>query len=174
MKQQQSVHKSPSSQTLSEESSDDDSSDESTTPAKIQQPAAAKSEQEQRPSPCTAPIQIRSTNEDMITTKKRRTTDSGNAVATAAIKIDSNQAHGKKTNTPFRRVNTEAVKYLDVRLRDNTFEGKHRPTGDYGESANKDLINTRGVGFRKEKNKKKRGSYRGGEITMQSHSIKFT
>lgn len=50
---------------------------------------------------------------------------------------------------------------------------------------------TRGAGFRKEKNKKKRGSYRGGEITvsgfttryrrdgvlkaeqMQSYSIKF-
>ena len=37
---------------------------------------------------------------------------------------------------------------------------------DYGERAHRDLITTRGVGFRKEKNKKKRGSYRGGEITV--------
>ena len=62
---------------------------------------------------------------------------------------------------------------------------------DYGARASKDLIVTRGAGFRKEKNKKKRGSYRGGEITvsgfttryrrdgvlkaeqMQSYSIKF-
>lgn len=38
--------------------------------------------------------------------------------------------------------------------------------GDYGEKASADLIVTRGAGFRKEKNKKKRGSYRGGEITV--------
>lgn len=62
---------------------------------------------------------------------------------------------------------------------------------DYGARANRDLIVTRGDGFRKEKNKKKRGSYRGGEITvshgqtrsactsrltelqLQSHSFKF-
>lgn len=66
--------------------------------------------------------------------------------------------------------------------------------GDYGERASKDLIVTRGAGFRKEKNKKKRGSYRGGDISvnnapcsssytgllitlpikMESHAIKFT
>ncbi|KAG8678772.1 hypothetical protein FRC09_019556, partial [Ceratobasidium sp. 395] len=40
-------------------------------------------------------------------------------------------------------------------------------TGDYGERASRDLIVTRGAGFRKEKNKKKRGSYRGGEITRE-------
>lgn len=65
---------------------------------------------------------------------------------------------------------------------------------DYGARASQDLIVTRGAGFRKEKNKKKRGSYRGGDITvsvacssplfhdcadfcdvqMQTHSIKFT
>ncbi|KAG8754632.1 nucleolar and coiled-body phosphoprotein 1 [Ceratobasidium sp. 428] len=57
---------------------------------------------------------------------------------------------------------------------DNRFDNKGGTTGDYGERASRDLIVTRGAGFRKEKNKKKRGSYRGGEITMQSHSIKFT
>src|SRR5688572_12364041 len=39
------------------------------------------------------------------------------------------------------------------------------PTNDYGKKAHDDLIITRGAGFRKEKNKKKKGSYRGGEIT---------
>ena len=38
---------------------------------------------------------------------------------------------------------------------------------DYGARAHQDLIVTRGAGFRKEKNKKKRGSYRGGEITVR-------
>lgn len=40
------------------------------------------------------------------------------------------------------------------------------PTNDYGQRAHQDLIVTRGAGFRKEKNKKKRGSYKGGEITV--------
>lgn len=50
-----------------------------------------------------------------------------------------------------------------------------RPAGgdDYGARASADLLVTRGKGFTKEKNKKKRGSYRGGDITMASHSIKF-
>ena len=39
-------------------------------------------------------------------------------------------------------------------------------SGDYGAKASDDLIVTRGAGFRKEKNKKKRGSYKGGEITV--------
>lgn len=45
--------------------------------------------------------------------------------------------------------------------------------GSYGHKAHQDLIVTRGKGFRKEKDKKKRGSYRGGQIDFQSHSIKF-
>ena len=44
---------------------------------------------------------------------------------------------------------------------------------DFGARASRDLIVTRGAGFRKEKNKKKRGSYAGGEITLATHSIKF-
>ena len=43
----------------------------------------------------------------------------------------------------------------------------------YGFKAHQDLIVTRGKGFQKEKNKKKKGSYRGGAIDMGSHSVKF-
>lgn len=43
----------------------------------------------------------------------------------------------------------------------------------WGYKANQDLIVTRGKGFRHEKTKKKRGSYRGGQIDTGSHSIKF-
>jgi hypothetical protein len=42
--------------------------------------------------------------------------------------------------------------------------------GDYGAKASADLIVTRGAGFRKEKNKKKKGSYRGGNITVGLHT----
>ena len=41
------------------------------------------------------------------------------------------------------------------------------PQNDYGLKAHQDLIVTRGAGFRKEKNKKKKGSYKGGEITVR-------
>ncbi|KAJ3483917.1 hypothetical protein NLI96_g5999 [Meripilus lineatus] len=80
----------------------------------------------------------------------------------------------RKANTPFQRVKAENVTFLDERLKDNSFESRGAKFGDYGERASKDLIVTRGAGFRKEKNKKKRGSYRGGDISMESHAIKFT
>ncbi|KAH7889557.1 SRP40, C-terminal domain-containing protein, partial [Phlebopus sp. FC_14] len=51
-------------------------------------------------------------------------------------------------------------------LLDNGYEAKGGTANDYGQRAHRDLIITRGAGFRKEKNKKKRGSYRGGEITV--------
>lgn len=45
--------------------------------------------------------------------------------------------------------------------------------GSWGEKANKDLKFTRGKSFRHEKTKKKRGSYRGGQIDISVNSIKF-
>lgn len=45
--------------------------------------------------------------------------------------------------------------------------------GSWGEKANHDLKYTRGKSFRHEKTKKKRGSYRGGQIDTKVHSIKF-
>ena len=43
--------------------------------------------------------------------------------------------------------------------------------GDWGARANEDLIVTRGKAFTKEKNKKKRGSYRGGTIDQGSQCV---
>ncbi|KAL1672177.1 SRP40, C-terminal domain-containing protein, partial [Schizophyllum commune] len=81
-------------------------------------------------------------------------------------------AKGKRTtNTPFQRI--DPTKFSGL-VADNRFESRGASMSDYGARAHQDLIVTRGAGFRKEKNKKKRGSYRGGEITMESHSIKFT
>ncbi|KAI0345268.1 hypothetical protein BDW22DRAFT_1325828, partial [Trametopsis cervina] len=74
----------------------------------------------------------------------------------------------------FSRIKPEKVSFVDERLKDNSFESRQAGMSDYGARASQDLIVTRGAGFRKEKNKKKRGSYRGGDITMESHSIKFT
>ncbi|KAJ7161491.1 SRP40, C-terminal domain-containing protein, partial [Mycena crocata] len=71
-----------------------------------------------------------------------------------------------------QRVNPDKVS-VNIMM-DNRYQMKAGPSNDYGQRAHNDLIVTRGAGFRKEKNKKKRGSYRGGEITMESHSFKFT
>ncbi|OUM63485.1 hypothetical protein PIROE2DRAFT_43354, partial [Piromyces sp. E2] len=72
-----------------------------------------------------------------------------------------------------KRIKDEDVVFLDERLKDNSFMAKGGAVGSYGEKAHRDLIVTRGKGFRNEKNKKKRGSYRGGKIDLASHSIKF-
>ncbi|KAF8979915.1 SRP40, C-terminal domain-containing protein, partial [Cyathus striatus] len=83
------------------------------------------------------------------------------------------KANGKRTlGQRFQRV--DPAKVVNDIVMDNRYEAKTGPQNDYGQKAHQDLIVTRGAGFRKEKNKKKRGSYKGGEITMQAHSFKFT
>lgn len=77
-------------------------------------------------------------------------------------------------NTPFQRVKADQVTYLDDRMKDMSYAGIGLNGDEYGARASRDLIVTRGKGFTKEKNKKKRGSYRGGAIDVYgSHSIKF-
>lgn len=75
-------------------------------------------------------------------------------------------------NAPFRRVISEHV-FVPNKLQDNSFEAKIGARGDWGEKANLDLKHTRGKGFRHEKTKKKRGSYKGGAINTSVNSIKF-
>jgi len=83
------------------------------------------------------------------------------------------QEETKQTkNAPFRRVISEHV-FVPNSLQDNSFEGKIGSRGDWGEKANLDLKHTRGKGFRHEKTKKKRGSYKGGAINTSVNSIKF-
>ena len=73
----------------------------------------------------------------------------------------------KKSNTPFQRVPADTP--IDPKLASNAY----RPY-DYAQKAHQDLSVTRGRGFTKEKNKKKRGSYRGGVIDIEGgKGIKF-
>jgi len=62
---------------------------------------------------------------------------------------------------------------VDPRLLDNSFDAKKGARGCWGERANQDLKHTRGKSFRHEKTKKKRGSYRGGNISTEVNSIRF-
>lgn len=127
--------------------------------------------------------------EELQVMKKRKTSESGAAVVTAVVSIpptddvrvsvknrniqkNGNSKPPRNVNERFSRIKPQIIP--SEQLLDNGYEAKGGITNDYGNRAHQDLIVTRGAGFRKEKNKKKRGSYRGGEITLQSHSIKFT
>jgi hypothetical protein len=62
------------------------------------------------------------------------------------------------------------IDFEDHTLRDNTYKGA---AGTWGEAANDKLSQVRGKDFTRNKNKMKRGAYRGGSITMASGSYKF-
>jgi hypothetical protein len=73
----------------------------------------------------------------------------------------------RKTNQPFSRIPKDIK--VDERLASNAYVPY-----DYAQRAHQDLIVTKGKGFTKEKNKKKRGSYKGGYIDVQGKKgIKF-
>lgn len=73
----------------------------------------------------------------------------------------------KKVNEPFSRIPKDIK--VDERLASNAYVPY-----DYAQKAHEDLIITRGKGFTKEKNKKKRGSYKGGYIDVDGKKgIKF-
>jgi len=75
----------------------------------------------------------------------------------------------KKTIEPFSRVRKDVK--VDPRLASNEFIARNDV---WGQKAHEDLIVTKGKGFTKEKNKKKKGSYRGGPIdTSVRGGIKF-
>ncbi|KAL3830144.1 hypothetical protein ACJIZ3_018946 [Penstemon smallii] len=78
-----------------------------------------------------------------------------------------------KTVNAFQRVKIDEVEFADERLQDNSYWAKAGAENGYGAKAQEILGQVKGRGFRHEKTKKKRGSYRGGIIDLQSHSIKF-
>lgn len=97
---------------------------------------------------------------DPSTTKKNNRGKGGAAEAAAAA---------KKQNEPFSRVNRNIQ--VEDKFKSNRFDDNAH---DWGRKAHEDLIVTKGKGFTKEKNKKKRGSYRGGFIdTSARNGIKF-
>lgn len=86
--------------------------------------------------------------------------------------IASPAATIKEQPKRFQRVDPTKVVFKDDRLRDNAY--RNGLAGTYADKANEDLLPTRGKSFKQEKNKKKRGSYRGGSIdTSGVHSFKF-
>ncbi|CAA7394009.1 unnamed protein product [Spirodela intermedia] len=87
--------------------------------------------------------------------------------------ITDSLSENPKTVNAFQRVKVDAVKFADDRLQDNSYWAKAGAETGYGAKAQEILGQVRGRDFRHEKTKKKRGSYRGGQIDFQSHSVKF-
>ncbi|QCD80326.1 nucleolar and coiled-body phosphoprotein 1 isoform X1 [Vigna unguiculata] len=79
----------------------------------------------------------------------------------------------KPVKTAFQRVQVDKIQFSDERLQDNSYWAKDGAENGYGAKAAEILDQVRGRDFRHEKTKKKRGSYRGGLIDLQSHSVKF-
>ena len=98
------------------------------------------------------------THHESSTARKRKFEDSETT--------PGSQKQQKKTNTPFERVPKDTPV-------DERFTNKYK-SYDYADRAYQDLSITKGKGFTKEKNKKKRGSYRGGAIDVGGgKGIKF-
>merc|ERR1711988_1130143 len=80
----------------------------------------------------------------------------------------------KMKGEAFTRVNDDywrnQIKHKEQQ--DNSYEAVFGEDG-YGAKASSKLLQTRGKSFRHEKTKAKRGSYRGGKITLASNSFKY-
>jgi hypothetical protein len=76
--------------------------------------------------------------------------DGGKPKAAAVAVVQ--EKGGKVKNVPFSRISAD--QYVDPRLASNAYVPY-----DYAEKAHRDLIVTKGKGFTKEKNKKKRGKF---------------
>lgn len=98
---------------------------------------------------------------------------SGEKTSSKKTKKQENGSAEPKAVNAFRRVKAEEVEFIDERLKDNSYWAKDGAESGYGAKAQEILGQVRGRDFRHEKTKKKRGSYRGGQIDLQSHSVKF-
>ncbi|XP_027331319.1 nucleolar and coiled-body phosphoprotein 1 isoform X2 [Abrus precatorius] len=111
------------------------------------------------------------------TSKGQTNGDLENAGEKSSVQRSQKKQKGSGEQKPvkaaFQRVQVEKVEFADERLQDNSYWAKGGADSGYGAKAEEILGQVRGRDFRHEKTKKKRGTYRGGQIDLQSHSIKF-
>lgn len=96
------------------------------------------------------------------------------AIVSPDLKDSQRKSKTPKTEKSFQRVKVKEVYFSDPRLKDNSYWGKDGAENGYGARAQEVLGQVKGKDFQHEKTKKKRGSYTGGMIDLQSHSIKFS
>ena len=117
------------------------------------------------------PIPLQGVTETTTTTttkRKRSPSTKGPSSSTpAAASSKKPKTQFKEPSTPFQRVPKDTP--VEERFSSNKYQSY-----DYADRAHQDLSVTKGKGFTKEKNKKKRGSYRGGMIDVSGgRAIKF-
>ncbi|KAJ8749275.1 hypothetical protein K2173_018755 [Erythroxylum novogranatense] len=100
-------------------------------------------------------------------------TNAEHSATLSTMKKQLNDSSEPKSVKHFQRIKVDEVVFSDERLKDNSYWAKDGADTGYGAKAQEVLGQVRGRGFRHEKTKKKRGTYRGGQIDLQSHSIKF-
>lgn len=97
------------------------------------------------------------------------TNSNGKSILEVKIGVDTNSDDGKRHY--FSRIDRSKVSFEDAALQNNTYQGA---AGTWGEKANDKLSTVRGKDFTKNKNKMKKGGYRGGSIILNaSGSYKF-
>lgn len=111
-------------------------------------------------------------DEPTTTNPSQHTANSGNLENTNAIHETRKrrQSGDSEPALPFKRVRESDIVFKHDELRDNSFYSKN---DTFGQKAHKDLVVTRGKGFRKEMTKKKRLSHHGGKLNYQVNSFKF-
>ncbi|CAH8279962.1 unnamed protein product [Arabidopsis lyrata] len=106
--------------------------------------------------------------------KETETKENGNVEKSEMKSTNQKSGKGlsnsKEPKKPFQRVNVDEIVFTE---QSNSYNSKHGAAYGYGLKAQEVLGQVKGRGFRHEKTKKKRGSYRGGEIDLESHSTKF-
>lgn len=166
----------PSSASNSDSGSDNSGSDDTSNTGKKSNQANDRPQKGKVARVVSTPTIGSKSDGPTAVTKRRRTDETGSSVTTSIIqqpktsnphRKGNGQGQPRKTNTPFSRIKVDEIKFADERLKDNTFESRKGAVNDYGAKASANLIVTKGASFRKEKNKKKRGSYRGGDITVR-------
>ncbi|GJT13561.1 putative LIS1 homology motif protein [Tanacetum coccineum] len=113
----------------------------------------------------------------MIEISEENSKSEGNNAQETSNKLLDEQTDGKvkqKTVNAFQRVKIEQVEFAHEKLQDNSYWAKGGAEIGYGAKAQEVLGQVRGRDFRHEKTKKKRGTYTGGLIDLQSHSVKFS
>ena len=87
------------------------------------------------------------------------------------VSVNVNFKQNKKAPSPFRRVKLDKSD-VGQGLNDNSFKSKGGKD-KFGQKAFESFAGVSGKNFRKEKSKKKKGTYSGGQINTEINSIKF-
>jgi hypothetical protein len=149
----------------SDSDSDSDSDSSSSSDTSSSSGSSDAGDAASTPAENTQPTSVAGASSESSVTLTRTSPDSRfNASTSDPQNVDKAL---KKNHERFRRVPEN--QHVDPKFASNAYQSY-----DYAENAYRDLNVTKGKGFTKEKNKKKRGSYKGGSIDVYGvKAIKF-